>query len=244
VCVRNDALEAVLAATPEERREDLVFLQNGMLLPFLRSRGLEDASQALVYFAVAKLGDPPTDGVTSANPEGLTTATGKWANAFKARLAKAGLTCHVKHGDDFLKAMLEKHIWICSFMLVGAVHGGCAVGDVVRDHAEEYDALATELAAAGEADLGVTLDPGLLDRLKAYALAVAHFPTAVKEFPWRNGYFFRLSMLATLKDQSDRYLSSRGGSDPKSGGDPCPLHTSLLYKLNMPLDVPPLDDDS
>jgi hypothetical protein len=35
--------------------------------------------QVLVYMAVAKKGDKPTDGITDRNPEGLTAATGKWA---------------------------------------------------------------------------------------------------------------------------------------------------------------------
>ena len=55
---------------------DLVFLQNGMLQPWLDSRGLGDNTQVLVYFAVAKLGDTPTDGKTDVNPEGLTAGKG------------------------------------------------------------------------------------------------------------------------------------------------------------------------
>lgn len=46
-----------------------------------------------------------------------------WASA-QARLAKGGLTCNVREGDDYKKAMLEKHVWICAFMLVGSLHGG------------------------------------------------------------------------------------------------------------------------
>ena len=64
----------------------MCFLQNGMLGPFLEAQGLPDATQILMYVAVAKKGEAPTDGITDANPEGLTTATGKWANAFQARL--------------------------------------------------------------------------------------------------------------------------------------------------------------
>ena len=40
--------------TPGKRRKDLVFMQNGMLGPFLEKYGLEDNTQCLVYFAVAK----------------------------------------------------------------------------------------------------------------------------------------------------------------------------------------------
>jgi len=47
VCTRNDALEGIIAATPPNRREDLVFLQNGMLGEFLFEQGLPDASQVL-----------------------------------------------------------------------------------------------------------------------------------------------------------------------------------------------------
>ena len=80
-----------------------------------------------MYLAVAKLGEKPTDGITDVNPEGLTAATGRWAAAFQARLAKGGLTCHVKAGEAYAKAMLEKHVWICAFMMVGALNGGVSV---------------------------------------------------------------------------------------------------------------------
>jgi hypothetical protein len=41
--------------------------------------------------------------------------------------------------------------------------------------------LIDELAAAGAAELGTTLDAGLVERLCAYSRSVAHFPTAIKE---------------------------------------------------------------
>ena len=56
-----------------------MFIQNGMLQPWLDSKALGQATQLLVYFAVAKLGDPPTDGKTEVNPEGLTAAYGPHA---------------------------------------------------------------------------------------------------------------------------------------------------------------------
>ena len=40
ICTRNDDLEAIIEKTPPSRREDLVFLQNGMLSPYLESKGL------------------------------------------------------------------------------------------------------------------------------------------------------------------------------------------------------------
>lgn len=44
---------------------------------------------------MAKLGDAPIDGKTDTNPEGLTAATGKHAEAFAARLAAGDLSCKV-----------------------------------------------------------------------------------------------------------------------------------------------------
>jgi hypothetical protein len=49
----------------------------------------------LVYFAVAKKGEKPTDGKTDVNPEGLTAAYGKHARVFSDRLKAAGLSCKV-----------------------------------------------------------------------------------------------------------------------------------------------------
>ena len=122
VCTRNDALQGVIDQTPESRRGDLVFLQNGMLQPWLDARGLGDNTQALIYFAVAKLGEKPTDGITDNNPEGLTATNGKWGGALAARLAAGNLTCHVLDKPAFKGSMYEKLIWICAFMVVGAAH--------------------------------------------------------------------------------------------------------------------------
>ena len=84
----------------------------GMLEPWLEKRGLQDATQVLIYFAVAKKGEDPTDGVTDLNPEGLTSACGKHAEAFAQRLRGKGLACHVLPPAEFKARMLEKLIWI------------------------------------------------------------------------------------------------------------------------------------
>lgn len=215
VCTRNDALDNVVERTPKDRQKDLVFIQNGMLQPWLDEHGLGDNTQVLVFFAVAKKGDAPTDGKTDTNPEGLTAATGPWAETFAARLHAAGLSCKVLDSFEYKKSMLEKLIWICSFMLVGARHGGCSVGDVESKYREEVGQLIRELAVSGSAALHVKLDDGFEERLCAYARSVAHFPTAVKEFQWRNGWFYSLSE-AALKEGQD---------------DPCPLHTSWLKEV-------------
>lgn len=163
-------------------------LQNGMLEPFLASKGLADATQVLIYFAVAKLGEMPTDGVTDMNPEGLTSACGPWAEAVAARLHRQGLACHVLPKAEFRARMFEKLIWISAFMVVGAAHPGATVGDVEAKHKAEVVALIDELAAGVQkVDNSIVFGPRLAERLCAYARSVAHFPTAVKEFEWRNG---------------------------------------------------------
>lgn len=116
---------------------DLVFIQNGMLQPWLDARSLGDATQVLVFFAVAAKGDAPIDGRTDVNPEGLTAAHGPHAAAFAARLKYHGLSCKVLDRAAFDRAMLEKLVWICSYMLVGARHGGLTVGAVAEEHADE-----------------------------------------------------------------------------------------------------------
>ena len=45
VCTRNDDLQAIVDATPADRREDLVFIQNGMLQPWLDAQGLGENTQ-------------------------------------------------------------------------------------------------------------------------------------------------------------------------------------------------------
>jgi hypothetical protein len=215
ICTRNDDLAAIVEATPPSRRKDLVFIQNGMLQPWLDARGLGDNTQVLVYFAVAKKGDSPTDGKTDINPEGLTAAYGPHAEAFAARLHASGLSCKVLDRTAFQKSMLEKLIWICSFMLVGAKNGGCLVGEVEANHRAEVEKLIGELANAGSAALGVSLDAGVEERLCAYARSVAHFPTAVKEFDWRNGWFYGLSKSAMDAGKED----------------PCPTHTAWLKEV-------------
>ncbi|KAK9149891.1 hypothetical protein Scep_008648 [Stephania cephalantha] len=217
VCTRNDDLEAVLQSTPESRWEDLVFFQNGMLEPWLQSKGLDNADQVLAYFAVSKLGEPPIDGKTDTNPQGLTAAYGKWASAVATRLQSGGLSCKVLEKEAFHKQMLEKLIWICAFMLVGARHPGANVGAVEKDHRSEVSSLISELASAAAAEKGLVFEEAMEERLCAYSRAVAHFPTAVKEFKWRNGWFYSLSQKALEEGKPD----------------PCPLHTAWLKELNI-----------
>eukprot|EP00563_Minutocellus_polymorphus_P010242 CAMPEP_0181061228 /NCGR_PEP_ID=MMETSP1070-20121207/22403_1 /TAXON_ID=265543 /ORGANISM="Minutocellus polymorphus, Strain NH13" /LENGTH=298 /DNA_ID=CAMNT_0023141157 /DNA_START=96 /DNA_END=992 /DNA_ORIENTATION=- len=220
VCTRNDVLADVVAATPESRRGDLCFLQNGMLGEFIAEQGLPaDTTQCLLYLAVPSLGAPPIDGITSLNPEGLTAADGKWAEELAGRLNRGNLKCNLKHGDDFMAAALEKHIFICATNVIGQLNGGVNFGEVYSSekYAEQRNKLIDEMVAAGSKKIGVTPQPGTADRLAAYAASVADFPTGVKEFEWRNGWFYDISKKAMEAGEED----------------PMPFHTEALKTLDV-----------
>lgn len=204
IATRNDALDGIVDSCPESRRKDLVFLQNGYLDDFLKSKNLQDNTQVLLYLSVTAKGVDPVDGITSVNPEGLTAATGVHAEAFAARLSEIGLKCNVVSADDYRPAMFEKLIWISTYMLVGAAKGSKSVGEAGSEHKDLVNKVINELIAAVSAKEGITFQPGAIERLAAYTDVVADFPCGVKEFEWRNRYFYLL------------------------GDENCPTHNSLL----------------
>ncbi|GMY26792.1 mitogen-activated protein kinase kinase 3 [Fagus crenata] len=75
----------------------------------------------------------------------------------------------------------------------------------------DVSSLIAELASAATAEeKGLVFEEAMEDRLCAYSRAVAHFPTTVKEFKWRNSWFYSFSEKATVQGKPD----------------PCPLHTA------------------
>ncbi|KAJ1425713.1 hypothetical protein SESBI_10785 [Sesbania bispinosa] len=105
VYTRNDDLDSMLQSTPPFRWTDLVFFLNGMLEPYLESKGLNDSDQVLAYFVVSKLEESPIDGKTDTNPEELTAAYGKWASTVSNRLHAGGLSGMVLDKEAFQKKM-------------------------------------------------------------------------------------------------------------------------------------------
>ncbi len=63
-----------------------------------------------------------------------------------------------------------------------------------------------ELAPLAEARLNLSLQPGVSQRLCDYALAVANYRGAVKELPWRNGWFLGIA----VTPQHRHYLEAVG----------------------------------
>ena len=72
---------------------------------------------------------------------------------------------------------LFRSSWISTYMLVGTAKGCKSVGEAGSEH-------------------------GTLERLAAYTDVVADFPCGVKEFEWRNQYFY---------DLGDNVCSSHNG---------------------------------
>jgi len=204
IATRNDSLQGIVDGCPDNRKKDLVFLQNGYLDNFLSANGLLDNTQSLLFVAVTALGADPIDGITSVNPEGLTAATGEHAGALKETLASVGMKCNVLSAEDYRPAMFEKLIWISTYMLVGAAKECKSVGEAGSEHKELVEKVVDELVAAVSAKEGISFQPATMARLAAYTDVVSNFPAAVKEFEWRNQYFYDL------------------------GDEACPTHNSLL----------------
>lgn len=101
LAVRNDDLADVLARVPDHRRKDLLFLQNGMLRPWLAENGLQHATRGLIFFAVAKRGDVPRSG-------GESPLCGPHAAAVAAWLNAIGLPAREVDAAAFASVELEK----------------------------------------------------------------------------------------------------------------------------------------
>ena len=85
-------------------------------------------------------------------------------------------------------------------------HAGVKIGEVEKDCTADVTVLISELLASCRlAKPAVPFDDTatVTARLLAYARSVAHFPTAVKEFPWRNGYFWDISQAAVSEGKAD-----------------------------------------
>jgi hypothetical protein len=112
----------------------------------------------------------------------LTAVTGKWSQDFANRLLNAGLSCKILNKHDWEIAMYEKLIWISAFMIVGASHGGCTVGEVETKYNEEVCSIINELSNSVSTEKGIKFPSLLKERLCAYSRSVAHFPAGIKEF--------------------------------------------------------------
>jgi ketopantoate reductase len=182
LAVRNDDLAAVIDRVPQQRHGDLVFVQNGMLRPWLDARGLAEATRGLLFMAVPTVG-------AAIEPGGESPFWGPHAQAMVDAFTAVGLPAKQVDAQTFAAIELEKLIWNCAFGLFCQALD-CDVGTVVEQHRPRLRLLVAELLAVGGPALGVELelDP-LVERLCEYSRSIPSYRGAVKEWPWRNGWF-------------------------------------------------------
>ncbi|GLC35779.1 hypothetical protein PLESTB_000493400 [Pleodorina starrii] len=203
VCTTNDALESVLRRTPPARRSDLVFFQNGWLLPWLEAHGIADVTLVAVYMAAAPDGTA-TDGLR-------TVACGRWADHVASTLARGAVSCAVVGDGVMYRALAEKMLWASIFWLLSTALGGAKVGDIAAHHRSDVEALVDELLPPlrlsleassanrpGALEAAVALrDHGSVVRaLLEYSESISHaIPSremALAEFAWRNGALLQM----------------------------------------------------
>ncbi len=185
VAVRNDDLSGVLARVPTARRGDLVLIQNGMLRPWIAEHGLEP-TRGLLFFAVPRRGAEP-------EPGGDSPFFGRHAALVAAWLSALGLPASVVSEQAFAELELEKLIWNSAFGLL-CERRAAPVGVIVDQHLAELRALVQEFVAIGRPALALppmdaAASDALVDSLCAYSRSIASYRGAVKEWPWRNGWF-------------------------------------------------------
>ncbi len=181
VCTRNDHLPAVISSVHPERHADLVFVQNGMVQPFLSERELAGCTQGVLWVAVPRRGDAPVPGGTS-------VFHGPWARPIAELLNSHGVDALAVDRTSYQREVAVKLAWICVFGVLGSAVGG-KVGDIAREHADAVTALSDELHPLLQREPGLDLDAtDLRGRLFEYTARIPDFPASIKEWRWRNGW--------------------------------------------------------
>lgn len=179
VCTRNDDVAAVVAASP--RPEDLCFVQNGALLPWLREVGLGQTTQGLLYFAVPTVGAAP-------EPGGESVFYGRHAPTLVYLVSRACLPARVLASEgELLDEITIKLLWASIFGLMGDVHRETVLASAARR--DEVAAFVHELNPVCQAGLGSTVaEDEITRRLLAYSISLGSWRASVKEWRWRNGW--------------------------------------------------------
>lgn len=215
VCTRNDDLAGLVDRVHPDRRPDLVFVQNGMVQPWLAEHGLSGCTQGVLYVAVPAVGDPPVGGGTS-------VFTGPWAERIAGLLASGGIAAEAVGAEVYAREVAVKLAWICVFGLLGEATGA-RVGEVATAHADDVRALCAELQPLLAREPGLDLDAAALsERLLEYGRSIPHFPSRLKEWRWRNGWLL---------------------SAAEEHGLPLPLHAAWLARAGRRPDGTPLASD-
>ena len=223
VATHADALGAALDGLPAERLDDLVLLQNGILRPWLRNRGLapDEVSQVVLRLAA--------DGSV------LSPAAGCQSVAFGTHAACAAAllpSCRVADSEaELQREALFKLLWAAAVPLACDAAGpGADVRTTFAAHEAELRELVAEMVAVAAPDaLGVDADERLAAAAWADVCAYSRSPSiaaarpsaqlARAEWAWRNGW-----------------LLARGG-----GARVQPLHSEWVARAPSLRDLGPGD---
>jgi hypothetical protein len=183
VAVGADDLDGLVPLIPDWRRGDLVFVQNGVIGPWLADQRLGDCTRAILFFAATGGGALPQPGPfpsVVSGPQALTVV--RW-------LVRCGVPAHAVEWPSLVAAEVEKLLWIVAF---GALcqRYQCDLGTACSEHAEELAALVRELQRLLRATHNVDIEHAwLLDRLVRYSRSIPTWTPRIKEWGWRNGWF-------------------------------------------------------
>ena len=236
ICMSPDAsssLEYALDAIPEDKKEDLVFLQRGdMIEPTLKKRGLarERQTQAVLYYGLNEFGKIEDDrcalGRTpwasrSSRPRVASPESG----AVACCRSRAGFFCAEFFHRDWRRQMIEAVVFESTYNLVGAVHKHVPVSEVHEFFGGEVDDMLYEIQRGLRGHLAVTLLSGFEERMAAYAAAQKRSKTdnrTIELFrvvvPYRNARaFYAISTDAqqgvpTRRRRTQNTGSSRAGT--------------------------------
>jgi len=212
-------LDAVLADVPEDKKEDLVFLQRGdMIEPILKKHFVarERQTQAVLYLGIneyGKLEDDRTNigedvqGVDKWAAESC--ATGKWAGAVADRLRRADFHCSELFHRDWRRHAIEAVIFESVYNVVGAVHQHVPISEVHKYFGTEVDDMLYEIQKGLRGHLALTLLSGVEERMAGYAATQFRSKkdnraaAASKSSPFRNVYLHGIAQDALAKGFPD-----------------------------------------
>ncbi|MEM6292424.1 MAG: hypothetical protein AAGA54_14210 [Myxococcota bacterium] len=185
VAVRNDDLQSIVDRIDPKHHGRLVFTQNGMLRRWLSAQSLAACTRGLLFFAVPSRGAPLEPGGDSPFVGPMADAVCRWLKSVEVPASTAST-------DAFAVTELEKLLWNCCFGLL-CEHTQKPVGAIVDEDRDLLKQLVEELLHVGMPGFGLQLDAearaAMLERLCAYSSSIPTYKGAVKEWPWRNGWF-------------------------------------------------------
>lgn len=192
LAVRNDDIEGVLNKVHSDNLDKIVFLQNGMLSPWLSQKGLGSNSRGILYFAVATKGDKPVCGTEQSIFSGdLAEEIVDWLNGIKIPAKKVS-------NQELKSVEMEKLIWNSAFGVLCDAYG-VSVGNVLEKHFDCFKKVVHELyvIAQNYQDL-ISSEEGLIQNLILYTKTVANYQAATKEWDWRLGWFVSQAQKSNL----------------------------------------------